>query len=168
MEARELVIVGGGPAGLTAGLYAARARLDAVLIEASLDTEASEMTVSQTLTLKNRTGQAQGRHPAGRIAEPETLQKIIHIGPPQAHLQGLCGHLSFGLDQCQPGGRQRHRTHPELPFGRLQASAPHTAHRQTHRPYRTHHASHLLTFPVPVPVHHCLPLSLLPIRRMPR
>ncbi len=33
MEARELVIVGGGPAGLTAGLYAARARLDAVLIE---------------------------------------------------------------------------------------------------------------------------------------
>ena len=31
----------------------------AVLIEASLDTEASELTVSQTLTLKNRTGQAQ-------------------------------------------------------------------------------------------------------------
>lgn len=33
MEARELVIVGGGPAGLTAGLYAARARLDVVMIE---------------------------------------------------------------------------------------------------------------------------------------
>jgi thioredoxin reductase (NADPH) len=29
----DLVIIGGGPAGLTAGLYAARARLDAVLIE---------------------------------------------------------------------------------------------------------------------------------------
>ena len=33
MEARDLVIVGGGPAGLTAGLYAARARLDVVMIE---------------------------------------------------------------------------------------------------------------------------------------
>lgn len=33
MEARELVIVGGGPAGLTAGLYAARARLDVVMLE---------------------------------------------------------------------------------------------------------------------------------------
>lgn len=30
----DLVILGGGPAGLTAGLYAARSRLDAVLIEA--------------------------------------------------------------------------------------------------------------------------------------
>ncbi len=29
----ELVIIGGGPAGLTAGIYAARARLDAVLLE---------------------------------------------------------------------------------------------------------------------------------------
>jgi thioredoxin reductase (NADPH) len=33
MEARELVIVGGGPAGMTAGIYAARARLDVVLLE---------------------------------------------------------------------------------------------------------------------------------------
>ena len=33
MPERELVIVGGGPAGLTAGLYAARARLDVVLLE---------------------------------------------------------------------------------------------------------------------------------------
>ena len=40
-------------------LIEARDGLDAVLIEASLDTEASELTVSQTLTLKNRTGQAQ-------------------------------------------------------------------------------------------------------------
>ena len=29
----ELVILGGGPAGLSAGLYASRARLDHVLIE---------------------------------------------------------------------------------------------------------------------------------------
>jgi len=33
-EQRDLVIVGGGPAGLTAGIYAARSRLDAVLLEA--------------------------------------------------------------------------------------------------------------------------------------
>ncbi|MBN1630896.1 MAG: FAD-dependent oxidoreductase, partial [Thermoleophilia bacterium] len=31
---RDLVILGGGPAGLTAGLYAARSRLDTLLIEA--------------------------------------------------------------------------------------------------------------------------------------
>src|SRR4051812_39593190 len=29
----DLLIIGGGPAGLAAGLYAARARLDAVLVE---------------------------------------------------------------------------------------------------------------------------------------
>lgn len=33
MEVKDLVIIGGGPAGLTAGLYAARAALDTVLIE---------------------------------------------------------------------------------------------------------------------------------------
>ncbi len=33
MEKRELLIVGGGPAGLTAGLYASRARVDTLLIE---------------------------------------------------------------------------------------------------------------------------------------
>ncbi|MEW5913660.1 MAG: thioredoxin-disulfide reductase [Thermodesulfobacteriota bacterium] len=32
-QTRDLVIIGGGPAGLTAGLYAARARMDAVLLE---------------------------------------------------------------------------------------------------------------------------------------
>jgi thioredoxin reductase (NADPH) len=33
MEKRELIIIGGGPAGLAAGIYAARANLDVVLIE---------------------------------------------------------------------------------------------------------------------------------------
>lgn len=33
MEQRELIIVGGGPAGLSAGIYAARARLDVLLLE---------------------------------------------------------------------------------------------------------------------------------------
>ncbi|MCB2188087.1 MAG: thioredoxin-disulfide reductase [Deltaproteobacteria bacterium] len=33
MENRDLVIIGGGPAGLTAGMYAARARIDTVLYE---------------------------------------------------------------------------------------------------------------------------------------
>jgi thioredoxin reductase (NADPH) len=33
MTIRDVVIVGGGPAGLTAGLYASRARLDALLLE---------------------------------------------------------------------------------------------------------------------------------------
>ncbi|MBC7110185.1 MAG: FAD-binding protein, partial [Archaeoglobi archaeon] len=29
----ELIIIGGGPAGLTAGIYAQRARMDAILLE---------------------------------------------------------------------------------------------------------------------------------------
>ncbi len=33
MKKKDLVIIGGGPAGLTAGIYAARAALDAVLLE---------------------------------------------------------------------------------------------------------------------------------------
>ena len=32
-ETHDLVIIGGGPAGLTAGMYAARDKQDAVLIE---------------------------------------------------------------------------------------------------------------------------------------
>ena len=35
-ERHELIIIGGGPAGLTAGLYAARAELDALLLEKGL------------------------------------------------------------------------------------------------------------------------------------
>ncbi len=35
-EKRDVVIIGGGPAGLTAGLYASRARLDSLLIEKGL------------------------------------------------------------------------------------------------------------------------------------
>jgi thioredoxin reductase (NADPH) len=34
-ESYELVIIGGGPAGLTAGIYASRSRLDCVLLEAN-------------------------------------------------------------------------------------------------------------------------------------
>lgn len=33
MKKRDIVIIGGGPAGLTAGMYAARARMDTLLIE---------------------------------------------------------------------------------------------------------------------------------------
>lgn len=36
MESKELVIIGGGPAGLSAGIYASRAALDAVLLERAL------------------------------------------------------------------------------------------------------------------------------------
>ena len=35
-KALDLIIVGGGPAGLTAGLYGGRARLDTLLLEPAL------------------------------------------------------------------------------------------------------------------------------------
>ena len=37
MKVYDVVIVGGGPAGLSAGLYAGRARLNALLIEKEKD-----------------------------------------------------------------------------------------------------------------------------------
>ncbi len=40
----DVIVVGGGPAGLTAGLYLARARMDAVLIEAQLTGGAPALT----------------------------------------------------------------------------------------------------------------------------
>ncbi len=36
MEEKDLIIIGAGPAGITAGLYAKRAELDTLVIEAAL------------------------------------------------------------------------------------------------------------------------------------
>ncbi|MBC7106005.1 MAG: FAD-dependent oxidoreductase, partial [Firmicutes bacterium] len=44
MEERELAIIGGGPAGITAGLYAARSRLDVILFEKSVAGGAATLT----------------------------------------------------------------------------------------------------------------------------
>ncbi len=55
-EERELVIIGGGPAGLTAGIYAARSRLDVVLYEKA----APGGQVGVTEMIENYPGFAQG------------------------------------------------------------------------------------------------------------
>lgn len=58
-ERRELIIVGGGPAGLTAGLYAARGELDAVLLEKGLP--GGQLLITELIDdypgLENVTGQ---------------------------------------------------------------------------------------------------------------
>ncbi|MDL1967783.1 MAG: thioredoxin-disulfide reductase [Deltaproteobacteria bacterium] len=62
----ELVIIGGGPAGLTAGLYAARARLNVILIE-------KVMPGGQVLTtdwIENYPGFPEG------ISGPDLIQKM--------------------------------------------------------------------------------------------
>lgn len=58
-------------------LIEAQDGLDAVLIEASLDTEASELTVSQTLTLAHRPGAGGGgaAHVAQRVPKPGYLAR---------------------------------------------------------------------------------------------
>lgn len=63
----DLVILGGGPAGLTAGLYAARSRLDVVLLE-------GKACGGQMMTyelVENYPGFPEG------IGAPELIQKII-------------------------------------------------------------------------------------------
>src|SRR4030066_1421921 len=46
-KAYEVIIIGGGPAGLTAGLYASRARLHTLLIENALF--GGQMTTTETI-----------------------------------------------------------------------------------------------------------------------
>lgn len=46
MEEYELIIIGGGPAGLTAGLYAARAHLKTILLEATVPSGQTSMAES--------------------------------------------------------------------------------------------------------------------------
>ncbi|MHB8986145.1 MAG: thioredoxin-disulfide reductase [Eubacteriales bacterium] len=66
MLKKELVIIGGGPAGLTAGLYAARGLMDAVLIEGGLPGSQAATTES----IENFPGFPEG------IGGPELVQKI--------------------------------------------------------------------------------------------
>ena len=63
----DLVILGGGPAGLTAGLYAARSRLDAVLFEG----KACGGQLMTYESVENYPGFPQG------IEAPELVQKMV-------------------------------------------------------------------------------------------
>ena len=56
MEEHQLIIVGGGPAGLTAGLYAARARLDVIMLESI----APGGQLSKTYRMDNWPGDVEG------------------------------------------------------------------------------------------------------------
>jgi thioredoxin reductase (NADPH) len=66
MEAKDLIIIGGGPAGLTAGLYACRSRLNVILIEKAI-TGGQVMT---TELIENYPGFPEG------ISGPELAQKF--------------------------------------------------------------------------------------------
>jgi len=66
MDKRELVIVGGGPAGLSAGIYASRAAIDTVLLERGIP---GGLVVS-TETIENYPGFADG------IGGPELMLQM--------------------------------------------------------------------------------------------
>lgn len=91
MEKRDLVIIGGGPAGLSAGIYASRAAMNTVLLERGIP---GGLVVS-TESIENYPGFADG------IGGPELMMQMEN----QARRFGL-EIVSTHVDRIKPAGKE--------------------------------------------------------------
>ena len=91
MERKELVIIGGGPAGLSAGIYASRAAMNSILLERDIP---GGLVIS-TDSIENYPGFAEG------IGGPELMMQMEN----QARRFGL-EILSTDVEKIVPGGKE--------------------------------------------------------------
>lgn len=91
MEKRELIIIGGGPAGLAAGIYASRAAIDTVLVERGIP---GGLVVS-TESIENYPGFTEG------VGGPELMMQMES----QARRFGL-EILSTNVESIKPSGKE--------------------------------------------------------------
>lgn len=85
MEKRKLVIIGGGPAGLSAGIYASRAAIDTVLLERGIP---GGLVVS-TETIENYPGFADGIGGPELMMEMEKQARRFGLDIISSHVESL-------------------------------------------------------------------------------
>lgn len=85
MKEHELIIIGGGPAGLSAGIYAARARLDVLLLEHAMPGGLA----ASTEFIENYPGFSEGIGGAGLMSQMEAQARRFGLEIASTGVNGL-------------------------------------------------------------------------------